>query len=104
MKTQIVPGSFDTTFFPVFSAKAERTGVNGNGTNSVPVSPKPLELVAMKLNSARKSGRRGHFGLPASLRDWLASNAAVEIRRRGRNGTEETSHARKNMAAESTAP
>lgn len=103
MKTQIVPGPFDTAVFPVFSAKAGKTGVNGNSINSAPVSKSQLEPVAAKCNSARRPVRRGNFGLPASLQDWLACNAAVEIRQRGRNGTEDTGYARRDMAAESAA-
>ena len=103
VKTQPVPGSLSTVFFPVFSAKAKKTGVDGDGTNSVPVSKSQSEPVAAKRISARKPVGRGNFGLPASLQEWLDCDAAVEVRQKGRNRVGDTSCARRDMAAKSAA-
>lgn len=104
MKTRIISGSFNTGFFPLSPVKAEKAGgANGNTTNPPPAFKPRLEPVATKRLSAQRPAPRDHAGLPASLQDWLACDAAVEIRQSGRNGTEDASHAWGMMVAESAA-
>jgi hypothetical protein len=89
MKTQAVPGSFAAVFSPVFPARAGRSGgVSGASPNLPPVSRRPSEPVAAKHRPARPD----HSGLPASLKDWLVCKAALEIRQRGCELTEDGNH------------
>ena|SRR5208282_1295936 len=93
MKTQIIPGPYDLTLFPVPSAKVGKSGgVNGG----IPNFPRlKLEPIVAERISARTSAHynQNHSGLPASLKDWLARKEALEICQRGRDGTEDGDHA-----------
>lgn len=91
MKTQIVPGSYDTVLFPAPANKArESSHVNGGSPDSPRVSPEPI--VANRI-SARGPAAHDNSGLPSSLKDWLVCKAALEICQRGRDRTENGNHA-----------
>ena len=85
MKTQIVRSSLAAAFFPVFPGDDGKTGgVNGYRPVSRPDFRLRLEPVRTEGISAREPAPRDHSALPASLEDWLASDAALIIRRKGR--------------------
>jgi hypothetical protein len=87
MKTQIVLGSFDITFFPVSPTKVRKSGrVMGGGPDSPRASSEPV--MAGRI-SARRPARHDKSGLPASLEDWLVCEDALEICRRGCDGTKD---------------
>jgi len=88
MKIQTVAGLFDDVFSPLFQTRmAKSNGGNGFNSNSEAGLKPRLEPESTKQNSVRKPVRRKYSGLPASLEDWLSCNAALEISRRGHNGT-----------------
>jgi hypothetical protein len=92
-KMQIIPGLFDTVFFPVFPVRAGKTGVSENSADAAPSFKPQLAPGAAKCISARKLARHDNSDLPVSLEDWLACKAALEICRKGRQGTEDISRA-----------
>jgi hypothetical protein len=90
MKTQIVLGSYDNTFFPVPPTKVRKSShVNGGSLDSPRVSSEPI---AAKRISAGGPARHDNSGLPVSLEDWLVCKEALEICQRGRDGTEDGDH------------
>ncbi len=91
MKTQIAPGACDSVFFPMPPIKAGKSErANGGSFNAPQVSLEPV--VAGRI-SARRPARNYHSGLPASLGDWLVCKEALEICRRGCDGTKDGNHA-----------
>ena len=85
MKTQIARSSLAAAFFPVFPGDDGKTGgVNGYRPVSRPDFRLRLEPVRAKHISTREPAPHDHSALPASLEDWLASNAALVIRRKNR--------------------
>jgi hypothetical protein len=91
MKTQIVLGSYDTVFFPVSPARVKKSGrVNGGSPDSPQVSSEPVTAGRI---ARRRTARHDKSGLPASLEDWLVCEDALEICRRGCDGTEDGSDA-----------
>jgi len=86
MKTQIVPGSYDSMFFPVTPVRAGKFArANGRGPGSPRLSLEPI--VARRIY-ARTAARHDDSGLPASLADWLVCKEALDIRQRDCEGTE----------------
>ena len=95
MKTQTIPSLFDNGFFPIFRARtAKSEGGNGFNSNSQSGLKPRLDPAGEKDVSVRKPVRRDNSGLPASLKDWLACKAALEISRRSHNGTANGDHTR----------
>ena len=85
MKTQIVRDSLAAVFFPAYSAEARKSGaVNGRSLDSRLDFQPRLEPIRTKRISAREPASRNRSALPASLEDWLASDAALVIRRKSR--------------------
>jgi len=85
MKTQIARGSLAAVFFPVFPVEAGKPGgANGRSPAARPDFPPRLELMRTNHVSIREPAPRDHAALPVSLKDWLASDAALMIRRKGR--------------------
>lgn len=77
MKTQIVPGAYDSVFFPVPPARlAKSRHVDGGSPFFPRVSSEPDAAGRI---SARTLARRDNSGLPASLKDWLVCKEALEI-------------------------
>lgn len=87
MKTQIVPGAYDSVFFPAPPAKS---GVADRAQGVSPFFPRVAsDPIATASISANTPAHSDHARLPGSLRDWLVCKEALEIRRRGRNQTED---------------
>ena len=91
MKTQIVPGAYDSVFFPVTPVRTVKSArVNGGGLQAPRFSVEPI--VSRRMD-ARKTARHDDSGLPASLADWLVCKEALDICQRSCDGTEDGSGA-----------
>jgi hypothetical protein len=87
MKTQIVRGSLATGLFPVLPARTGKSSsINGRSPASRPDFKLLLTPIGTKCISARGPASCDNSALPASLNDWLASDAALVICRKDRGG------------------
>jgi hypothetical protein len=83
MKTQMVSGVCESMFIPTPPLKPEvPNGANDASPYFPRVSSEPVTAGSM---AAHAAARRHHSSLPASLKDWLVCQEALEICRRDHN-------------------
>jgi hypothetical protein len=78
MKTQIAVGSYVASSYSECPTETWHHESNRNGSRSFLPTPN-LQLRPMSAGTGWNSARSKNSGLPASLKNWLASKAAVLI-------------------------
>jgi hypothetical protein len=95
MKTQFFNGLFSPVFFLGFPVKAGKfRSANNNHAKVPPVLKPQCQLTEGNYIPAREPAYQDNSRLPASLEDWLACKAALEIGQSSRKGMEEKAQAR----------
>jgi len=78
MKTQIAVGSYIASSYSECPTETWHHESKHNGHRSFLPTPN-LQLQPMSARTGWTSARSKNFGLPSSLKNWLASKAAVLI-------------------------